>query len=246
MTVNNAMYNYEIEYQMSFTDLKRGVQRTVEQIDKAVAKQIVERVHYSRSLPNNTTHCFGLYENNELIGVVTYGIPASYHLCIGVAGKKNQHNVLELNRLVIMPNFNGNNRASFLVSHSLKMLPNYTFVVSYADTGWTHIGYVYQACNFIYTGLSVKRLDSYSGGKHPRCYDKTEEHTLWQTRNQKHRYIYLVGNKRERKNMRRELIYKEVVPYPKGDEQRYDVDSPKISNPIKIVDKDGNEVIMEE
>lgn len=238
------MSNYDIEYQMSFADLNRGGQRIVEKIDKTVARQMVEKIHYSKNFPNNTTHCFGLYEDNELIGVVTYGIPASYYLCIGVAGKKNQHNVLELNRLVIKPNFNGNNRASFLVAHSLKMLPGYTFVVSYADTGWTHIGYVYQACNFIYTGLSAKRLDSYSSGKHPRCYDKTEEHTLWQTRNQKHRYIYLVGNKRDRKKMREELIYKEVVPYPKGNERRYDVDDPQIARPIQIVDKDGNIITM--
>ena len=227
----------DIEYQVSISDLTRGNERTVESISKSVAAPFVESIHYSKKFPQNITHCFGLYENNELIGVVTYGIPASAPLCIGIGGVQNRHNVLELNRLAIKPGFNGDNRASYLVAHSLKMLPHYTFVVSYADTGWTHVGYVYQACNFIYTGLSAKRVDSYSGGKHPRCYDKNNKPEFHQTRNPKHRYVYLVGDKRERKQMRKELRYKEVKPYPKGDERRYDVNNPQIAIPIKIIEK---------
>lgn len=171
-----------------------------------------------------------------LIGCVTYGVPASRPLCVGIAGKENADKVRELNRLVILPEYNGDNNASFLVSHSLKMLPNGTFVVSYADTAWTHVGYIYQATNFLYTGLSAKRNDTYQpGGLHPRAYDKNNHSDLMQTRSKKHRYVYLVGDKRTKKRMLKELRYPIIKEYPKGNERRYDVDDPKPETPIEII-----------
>ena len=149
------------------------------------------------------------------------------------AGIKNRYRVVELNRLAMAEGRNGNDNASFLVSHSLKMLPNYTFVVSYADTGWGHVGYIYQACNFLYTGVSAKRLDTFTNGKHSRSRDKAE--TRHQTRNSKHRYIYLVGNKKEKKQMLSELKYP-IQPYPKGESRHYDIHNPQIVIPIKIIE----------
>lgn len=184
------------------------------------------------------TDAFGLFVNGELIGVVTYGVPASHPLCIGIAGVENQYRVLELNRLVILPEYNGKNYASFLVSHSLKMLPNHTFVVSYADTAWSHVGYIYQATNFLYTGMSAKRRDTYQpGGLHPRAYDKNNHSSMYQSRSQKHRYVYLVGDKRTKRQMMKELKYPVYKEYPKGDEQHYDTNNPQIVIPIKVYGK---------
>lgn len=216
----------------------RSTERHVERITRTDVKPFIMEIHYARRMPC-ITDAFGLYEGGQLIGIVTYGIPASHHLCIGIAGEENARNVLELNRLVILPEYNGDNRASYLVSHSLKMLPSGTFVVSYADTAWTHVGYVYQACNFLYTGLSAKRRDSYQPtGLHPRAYDKNHHSELMQTRSQKHRYVYLIGDKRTRKRMRNELKYPVYDKYPKGDEQRYNVDSPKIVVPIQVMERE--------
>lgn len=182
------------------------------------------------------TDAFGLFVDMNLIGVVTYGVPASRPLCIGLAGEKNEKNVLELNRLVLKPEYNGKNYASYLVAHSLKMLPNRTFVVSYADTAWSHVGYIYQATNFLYTGMSAKRLDTYQpGGLHPRAYDKNNHSKLKQTRSRKHRYVYLVGDKRTKREMRKELKYPVIDKYPKGDERPYDPENPVAVEQIKIV-----------
>ena len=222
--------------QISFADLMRTTDRHIEGIDRDTARDFIERIHYSRNLPNNVVHCFGLYEDRQLVGVVTYGVPASPSLCIGLAGIENRQRVLELNRLAIENGYGGENRASYLVAHSLKELPNRTFVVSYADTGWTHVGYVYQACNFLYTGMSAKRVDTYQPtGKHSRNYDKNNHSELHQTRNPKHRYVYLVGTKRDKKEMRKELRYKVYDKYPKGDERKYDTANPQIAIPIEIV-----------
>jgi hypothetical protein len=165
-----------------------------------------------------------MYEDGTLIGVCTFGQPASPTLCKGVAGEKNRKNVIELNRLVFLPNKNGCNRASKLVSFSLKQLPNYTFVVSYADWGgWHHVGYVYQATNFLFTGTTKPRTDKFSEG-HSRHYLKNE--TRRKPRSAKHRYVYLVGDKREKKEMIKELNYKVFAEYPKGDSLWYDTKNP--------------------
>lgn len=219
-----------------FDFFRDETKRTVERIERYIAKPFIEAIHYSRKYPSNIVYAFGLYEGGVLAGVVTYGVPASPSLVVGIAGKENKDKVLELNRLAIRPDLNGDNRASFLVSHSLKMLPNETYVVSYADTGWTHVGYVYQACNFLYTGMSAKRTDTYQpSGKHSRNYDKNNHSELHQTRNPKHRYVYLVGDKRTKKKMREALRYKVYPEYPKGDERRYDTSNPQIAIPIQIV-----------
>ena len=222
--------------QVSLADILRTADKHIEPIDRETAREFIERIHYSRLLPNNVIYQFGLYEGKKLTGVVTYGLPASPSLCVGLAGAENRQRVLELNRLAIENGYGGENRASYLVSHSLKCLPNRTFVVSYADTGWTHIGYVYQACNFLYTGETVRRIEFYNpDGKHSRHYDK--ENTVHRIRNPKHRYVYLVGTKRDKREMKKELRYKVFSKYPKGDEVRYDTTNPQIAIPIQIVRK---------
>ena len=217
-----------INQQLSVFDLfAKG--KEVRRITSADARPFLLDIHYARRIPN-ITDAFGLYVDGELSGVVTYGIPASPSLCIGLAGEENQYNVKELNRLVIRPKFSKkDNYASYLVSHSLKMLENHTFVVSYADTAWTHVGYVYQATNFLYTGKTKERTDIYTGeGKHSRHYtDEERDSRQRQWRSPKHRYVYLVGDKKTRKQMLKELKYPIIQEYPKGDEVRYDTENPQ-------------------
>ena len=218
-------------------------EKFVRRIATEEAMPFLMNIHYARRKPC-ITDAFGLFVGGDLVGVVTYGIPASMHLCIGIAGRQNQYNVKESNRLCLLPNYNasggGRNYASYLVSHSLKMLDHYTFVVSYADSAWTHVGYIYQACNFLYTGMSAKRTDTYQPeGKHPRSYSHALDNSMRQTRSAKHRYIYLVGSKREKKKMRAEMLYP-VLPYPKGDERQYDISDPHPEEEIKVYKKGEN------
>lgn len=195
------------------------------------------KIHYARRMPS-ITYAYGLFLDGKLIGCVTYGVPASPSLCVGLAGEENRDNVLELNRLVLLPEYNGQNHASYLVSHTLKMLPNKTFVVSYADTAWSHIGYVYQATNFLYTGISPSRTDTFQpSGKHNR-HQEQEDKSIRQVRSAKHRYVYLVGNRRTRRQMRKELKYSVYKKYPKGDEQHYDTAFPKIVSPVQVYKKE--------
>lgn len=172
--------------------------------------------HYAKRMPN-IVHAFGLYENKVLIGVVTYGIPASNNLCEGICGKDYKELVIELNRLCLLNN--KKNQSSFLVASSLKMLPKPKIVVSYADTAQGHVGYVYQATNFLFTGTTKERTDMSAGnGKHSR---HATDPSIRQNRSAKHRYIYFHGTKTDKKLLQRNLNY-DVLPYPKGVTKQYD------------------------
>jgi hypothetical protein len=113
-------------------------------------------VHYARRIPS-ISHAYGLFAGGELVGVVTYGRPSSPPLRVGVAGEDRAEDVWELNRLCLRDNLP--NQASMLVGRSLRLLPGKPIVVSYADPSKGHVGLVYQATNFVYTGLSVAASD---------------------------------------------------------------------------------------
>lgn len=125
--------NYSCDGQMSIFDIV-DTDKHVERITYQDAKPFIMNIHYARRMPC-IQYAFGLKMQGRLIGVVTYGQPASPTLCKGVAGEEHRKQVLELNRLVILPQYNGDNLASYLVGKSLKLLPHGTFVVSYADWG---------------------------------------------------------------------------------------------------------------
>lgn len=118
-----------------------------------------------------------------------------------------------------------------MVGSSLRYLGN-AIVVSFADTSQDHIGYVYQATNFLYCGLSAKRTDWKVRGmehKHGQTIadefrgvknraqamrDKYGDDFYLAPRPRKHRYVYLCGSKTFKRLTRAALRYK-VEPYPK-------------------------------
>lgn len=111
----------------------------VSQIKSYEAAPWLLEKHYAKRIPP-ISFAFGAYEDGCLIGVVTYGVPASASLRAGICGAIWKQSVIELNRLVCK---NSQNIASQLVGRSLQMLPKPSIVVSYADTEQGHIGYVY-------------------------------------------------------------------------------------------------------
>jgi len=183
----------------------------VKKIDYADTKHMILNVHYAKRMPS-ISYAYGMFDGEQMVGIVTYGSPASPWLCKGVCGEEYRKEVIELNRLVLM--YNKKNEASYLVSKSLKMLPKPKIIVSYADTARNHIGYVYQASNFLFTGTTKGRTDQASAnGKHSRhsLGDKTKR----VYRSPKHRYITFIGTKHEKNNYRKALKYN-IESYPKS------------------------------
>ena len=122
------------------------------------AKYLVETFHYAHRVPS-IVFAIGMYVDNILSGVVTFGIPPVpnvQRLC----GEEYRKNTLELNRLYIH-DYAGKNSESWLIGQSIKWLKNnqdkYLILVSYADTTQGHTGIIYQATNWIYTGEVPRR-----------------------------------------------------------------------------------------
>jgi len=176
--------------------------------------------HYSGRKPS-ISYSFGYYEEDVLKAVCTFGKPASNSLCVGVCGKQYSSSVYELNRLCVNDGL-PKNTLSFFVSKVLKKLPS-LIIVSYADKGQNHNGYIYQATNWIYTGASKERTDIGSeDGTHSRHYDKNIDYKKNRKfRSSKHRYVNFTGSKKQRKNFFKSLKYK-IYNYPKGKNKRYD------------------------
>ena len=172
-------------------------------------------------------HSFGLFCDTAMIGVITYGIPANNNLntIAGVPG-------LELNRLCVQE-YAPKNSASILVGRSLQKIPAPCCVISYADCGQGHIGYIYQATNFVYTGKGSGDVEFLKDGKkHHRkalfniygtgSRDVLTEHGYEAVKVEaKHRYCFFCGDRRQKKQMLAELAWP-ILPYPKGETKRYD------------------------
>ena len=198
----------------------------ISEIDKKTANEIVKLYHYIHKRPNNVKS-FGLFrkEDNELVGVCIYGVPASQQLCKGICGDEYRKDVLELCRLWVKDDI-GKNAESFLVGNTLKLI-NAKIIISYADASVGHTGYIYQATNFLYTGLSEKHKDLVIKGKgniHTRhmigkykSFEEAKQNEEWYyvQRARKHRYVYFNSSKKENKKLKSLLKYK-IEKYPKA------------------------------
>ena len=208
---------------------------TIKSIDNSQTTEWLKYKHYAKRIPP-IEYAFGLFnETNLMQGIVTYSTPVSSNLR-GIFN--DEFKLMELNRLVINEGLE-KNCLSFFVSQSLKMLPTPLVIISYADTSQNHHGYIYQATNFIYTGLSAKRTDwkvkglehlhgatiaDLSRGKENRAEwmrEKYGDDFYLEDRPRKHRYFMFLGNKKEVKRMKEILPYK-IEQYPKGENKRYD------------------------
>ena len=199
-------------------------------IDKATAELFVKQKHYSRRA-SVFWAAFGLEIGGKIEGVVVYGQPSpavQKH-----AFRDRDFRLYELSRLVVQTT--ERNAASILVGRSLQMLPAPCAVVSYADTEQGHSGIIYQATNWIYTGATKS---------HDHCYlvDGIRTHPMtlrdrgitdpkrWAAENgietvppmEKHRYFFLVGTQKQRREMLKKLRYPVVARYPKLPRSRYD------------------------
>lgn len=189
----------------------------IKEIDYHKAIDFLLPRHYSGRKPQ-IKWAFGWFnDDNELVAVCTFGKPASNSLCWGICGKEFSSNVYELNRLCRSDDLK--EPLSCFVSHCLRELKKYDIiVVSYSDTAMNHHGYIYQACNFLYTGMTKERTDKYTiGNKHSRHYDNDQQGRYRKVRSSKHRYVYFcTSNKKLKKRWYNSLNYS-ILPYPKGD-----------------------------
>ena len=187
------------------------------------AMDVVCREHYlHRKAP--CSFSFGLFDDEEMIGVICYGTPSSAPLRSGVCGPEEKNNVIELTRLWIKDG-TPKNSESYLIGNTIPLV-NKEIIVSYAEIGAGHVGTVYQATNWIYTGLSAKRTNWTVDGLDKHCQTLADRFTSRQIREhygerfslqerpRKHRYVYFNCGKKRKKDLPGKLRYP-IEQYPK-------------------------------
>ncbi len=199
----------------------------VRQIEYKIAKEMIVKHHYSHRVSCAIKYSYGLFsDTNELIGVVTYGRPSSPQVARSSVKENSRSFVLELSRLVITSS--EKNAASKLIGVSLRLLPAPYVVVTFADRGQSHVGFVYQATNFFFAGESRPHDSEYIiNGKrvHPRTLAARgitsprqwakENNIAYVPIEPKYRYIIFKGVEKS------EILWSLSKNYPKG-------------NPIKL------------
>lgn len=200
---------------------------------KEIRRQIVTG-HYSGVMPDATQEAFAGYWDGVVIAAVAYGPGGNSKTFSAVIEGFDSGNARELIRLWVHPEA-PKNTASYVVSRSLKLLPDKVgLVVSFADSGQGHEGYTYQALNFYYLGMSnegvryvdktgtevTARLANIYRMRNPEKFDGM---SLAEIRNSlgwtpvkshsKHRYCLGVGS--QKKSVNKKLKVKSK-PFPKG------------------------------
>lgn len=193
----------------------------VERISFQDCKEWLLYKHYAKRIPS-ISYVFGLFDNDKVLqGVCTFGFPPNY-----IENKAwEPFKLYELNRLVV--NQSDKNMTSFFVSQCLKKIPEACVIISYSDFRQGHFGYIYQATNFLYTGIGgegqsiyIMKDGSEKHQRHEKTIDKSKIEKIEKTQG-KARYYFFIGSKKEKKEMLRALRYP-ILPYPKGENKRYD------------------------
>lgn len=219
----------------------------VEELPPQIARRYIASFHYSHTFPDSTLYSYGGFLGNTLCGVVCYGMGANKGQYTSLIPDIKNGEYVELTRLWCV-NECPRNTESKLISESLKRLPKeIKLVVSFADDSIGHLGTIYQATNFYYCGMyrgggttlvsedGLKKHGRLLGiyrQRHPEYRNIPNAELMGllgytaEKAGAKHRYVYIRGTKKERKQMY-ECIKDRILPYPKGkakDDKKSDIE----------------------
>lgn len=193
----------------------------VKKIGCKEAKEYIVKNHYSHGCHNGPSPCYGLFENNNLIGVLMFATPCSENVRASVFGVEHKNSVTELHRLHIL-DVTPKNTESWFISRCLKLLkqdkPLIKAVLSFSDKTEGHEGIIYKATNAYFCGLTSSALffrDENGRLRHPRqcgvniTKDKAKElGWKFEKRFSKNRFLYLLANsKTEKKQLLKNCKY---------------------------------------
>jgi len=126
----------------------------VQPIPLQVAKRLLVRHHYLHSFPGGTQLAFGVFRSSRLMGAVALGVgPFNAHSLVESATIRD---CLTLSRLWLADELppNSESRVLGVVIRALKRHTTLKFLITYADPIQGHVGTIYQATGWVYTGLS--------------------------------------------------------------------------------------------
>lgn len=134
----------------------RAKELIIKVIPAKIANEFVKKHHYSgKVVPNSNLH-FGVFFENELHGVMSYGPSTDKSKLIGLVQGTKWNEFIELNRMAfddVLPR----NSESRAISKSIKLIkknaPHIKWIISFADACQCGDGTIYRASNFVLTGI---------------------------------------------------------------------------------------------
>jgi hypothetical protein len=225
---------YEEGQQIAINDIE--IKHLVK--DKNIDDLILKN-HYSHKIPKAIKFRFGFYYKNCLIGGILFNIPANQYAFTSIFNDVSQSIGLELGRVWLSDKIKKNGE-SYLISKCfefIKQNSEYKVIVSYADSNFGHVGYIYQALNGIYLGLTNDEIRYILNGELitrrglGRSKGDTESAHVKRLlaagakkikMKGKHKYIWIIADKRTKKillNCKMKKTVK-ILPYPKIDKEK--------------------------
>jgi hypothetical protein len=187
--------------------------------DYKAAKFAVMNWHYSDLFPTGKNNYLGVWEDGKFIGSVIFGLGASASI-----GKPYGLGTFEMCELVRVALKNHSETVTKIISKSLKVLKSKNkglrLCISFADPYYGHLGIIYQAGNWIYTGTS-QSFSMYKLLSGQMVHERRFSGQGWNNPQPvpfgaikikmppKHRYLYPLD-----KRMRRQILPL-AQPYPK-------------------------------
>lgn len=196
----------------------------IERVERKACKEFLLKHHYlsRQGYGFRSGYNYGLLEDGKLIGVaIFHGVSAGETIQGAFGLKKNeQKGFYELGRLAMDSEHKVPNLTSWFLSKTMRLLRQDArprAIITYADSAYHH-GYIYQACNYTYHGLTSPKSDFWlhqpDGSFKKQSRGKTKGVTgEWRPRTQKHRYLKVYD-----KNL---TILWPKLPYPKGNNTEY-------------------------
>jgi hypothetical protein len=188
---------------------------TVREIKFKIAREYIKQHHYSHGCHNGASPCYGLFDGDNLIGVLMFATPCSENVRASVFGKEYKNSVTELHRLHIL-DVTPKNTESWFIVRCLRLLkekkPHINAVVTFADQTEGHAGTIYKATNAYRLGQTGKAtffLDQDGRLRHRRqsgvnisIEDGVNKGWVPVTRYAKRRFMWLIpNNKRHKKEL---------------------------------------------
>jgi len=208
---------------------------SMKEVPHFATKQFIKDNHYSHSMPSSFLS-LGFYVDNMLNAIVVYSRGANNNISDIVEDEKFTHEyIAELVRL-FSHDWAGKNTESYIISQSVKYIkknyPDIQVLISYADPEFGHVGTIYQATNWKYTGVSgavpvyIDRLGKMHHSRIMSDYRLKMPHLSraeiakklgWTLKevSKKHRYIMFIGSRKENKSNMKNIKYNLNLSYPK-------------------------------
>ena len=122
--------------------------------DYEAAKYAILNWHYSKVMPCGKLVKYGVWENDKFIGAIVFSRGACPRL--GFTYNLKQNEICELVRVALRKHKTPVSQIVSITLKTLRKTQSLRLVVSYADIDIGHSGIIYQAMNWIYTGITNK------------------------------------------------------------------------------------------